>query len=425
MSRIWPLAGAAIGLLVWGIALPFLGDPRISYRVTPVDASGPPILIARGSFTMPSDGDPANRVVPSDSTPTADALSQVLQPLVQVMAMPEVAGALGLGELPVAEKVSPASGEPVLRAEGEGASPNREFSNPTQRTLEGALDPSAPKPIVIEQTTPTTELTAVAPRPSPSAESAASAREGTSPQVAPNQSVRGVRERVPMTSAAEVASPAQQLTKRELGSRVEAPAVADPAVATQSVPADPVGSVATASESADLVATVAVGSEHAESAGAGPTSPAQADSTFVERAPSVTPDPIDAHHGKSAPPELRFGHADSLAPGGAPVASLAQIMNPTEHPVKAVLRPAIMAGDSTLCPMLTMVAVLIDAHAGPRLLLTGPLPVAAHETEAQVIMDPGKIYDLAILVGLPRDLPNEYQGTSCTVDFLMHFLEIA
>ncbi|MFH1140102.1 MAG: hypothetical protein V1724_00175 [Chloroflexota bacterium] len=36
-----------------------------------------------------------------------------------------------------------------------------------------------------------------------------------------------------------------------------------------------------------------------------------------------------------------------------------------------------------------------------------------------MVMEPGVRYNLAILVSVPQDAGNEYQGVSCTVDFMM------
>jgi len=243
----WPLAGVVVGLLFWLIALPLLGDPRISYRVTPVDGEGPPILIARSSFSLASGTDMSLLVQPRkpDTTPTTFAQAEAARPLLWAMATPGVAEGLGLEDSMV--------------------------------------------------TIPT-------------------------------------------------------------------PAIAD--------------------------------------------------------------GPVGSSSGESAPPEPMFSHPERIPPGGQPVASLAQVMNPTEQPVQAELRPTVMVGDSRLCRALRMAAVSIESGAAPRLLMAGTISETMQEPPAPLIMEPGKRYDVAILVTLPSDLANEYQGVSCTVNFLMYFNEV-
>ena len=235
-SRRWHLAGLIVGLLTWLIALPFLGDPRISYQVTPVDADANPVLIARGSFAVTPVTEITVLEQPRGRTSerATYAQAEAAQPLLSAMAMPEVAAALGL--------VEPASLAPT------------------------AFDGSQP-----------------------------------------------------------------------------------------------------------------------------------------------------------APPHPMFSYPSNLPPGGTPSATLSQIMNPTEKPVLAKLSPTVMEGDSRLCSKVMMAVVSMRPGEDPSLLVAGTLTEVAEGPASPLIIEPGGRYDIALLVALPPDLPNEYQGASCTVNFLMEF----
>ena len=119
--------------------------------------------------------------------------------------------------------------------------------------------------------------------------------------------------------------------------------------------------------------------------------------------------------------EPMFSYPENLAPGGAPAASLSQVMNPTTQPVQAELRPEILGTDTHLCRRLRMAAVALEKGMVPRLFVSGSLPEVAEEGAGRMLIDPGERYDIAIIVAVPDDLPNEYQGMNCTVNFLMHF----
>ena len=231
----WSLAGIAAGLVIWILALPFLGDPRISYRMTPVEGAGLPILVARSSFGVVSGADvpmPARRPGLND-LPNTSAESDLVQPVLWAMAMPEVVEALGLQEHSVS-------------ASGEGDPSDSIFSDP-----------------------------------------------------------------------------------------------------------------------------------------------------------------------------------ETLPPGGAPSVSLAQLVNPTDKPLQGELRPTVMVGDARLCRALRVAVVAMESGMASRhVIMAGSIPETAQEPVTPLVMDPGKAYELAILVTLPPDLPNDFQGVSCTVNFLMHFAEV-
>jgi len=123
-------------------------------------------------------------------------------------------------------------------------------------------------------------------------------------------------------------------------------------------------------------------------------------------------------------PESPFGDPDMLPPGGKPVASMTQVVNPTDHPLQGTLRPAVMFGDAGLCRALKMAAVSIEAGAEPVVLLAGDLSKTLNEPATPLILEPAKSYDLALILALPENVPNDFQGTSCTVNFLMEFAEV-
>ena len=118
------------------------------------------------------------------------------------------------------------------------------------------------------------------------------------------------------------------------------------------------------------------------------------------------------------------GLADQLEPGGAPTASMSQVMNPTGQPIRGELQPVILEGDTRLCGSLRTAVVSIETGKAPRLLMGGVLMEFLQGGAASMILEPGKRYDLAVLLTLPLDVANEYQGGSCTVNFLMHFQEV-
>jgi hypothetical protein len=243
----WPVLGVVVGLLFWVIAIPFLGDPRISHGVTPASVEGPPVLVSRSSFSLLAEGQRTGAIKPSASGLLAEtnALAELFKPVRQAMKMPAVAEALGID----------------------------------------ILDFDAP-------------------------------------------------------------------------------------------------------------ISLAVGISSDSSAADAPV------------------------------PESPFGDPDMLPPGGKPVASMTQVVNPTDHPLQGTLRPAVMFGDAGLCRALKMAAVSIEAGAEPVVLLAGDLSKTLNEPATPLILEPKKTYDLALILALPENVPNDFQGTSCTVNFLMEFAEV-
>ena len=122
--------------------------------------------------------------------------------------------------------------------------------------------------------------------------------------------------------------------------------------------------------------------------------------------------------------EPAFSDPAAVPPGGKPVASMATVMNPTDKPLQGILRPTVMLGDSGLCRALKMAAVSLQEDSEPVVLLAGNLSQTMRDPVTPLILEPGKSYDLAILLALPPNVPNEFQGTSCTVNFLMDFAEV-
>ena len=122
-------------------------------------------------------------------------------------------------------------------------------------------------------------------------------------------------------------------------------------------------------------------------------------------------------------PEPEFSDPAAVPPGGKPVASMATVVNPTDQPLLGSLRPTVMLGDAGLCRALKMAAVSMRAGAEPVVLLAGDLAQTMRDPATPLLLEPGESYDLAILLALPPDIPNEFQGLSCTVNFLMDFAE--
>ena len=137
----------------------------------------------------------------------------------------------------------------------------------------------------------------------------------------------------------------------------------------------------------------------------------------------------DAADGKSpvvpASPKPAFSDPAAVPPGGKPVASMATVVNPTDQPLQGTLRPTVMLGDAGLCRALKMAAVSLAEGSEPVVLLAGDLSQTMRDPVAPLILEPGKAYDLAILLALPPNVPNEFQGLSCTVNFLMDFAEVS
>ena len=146
-------------------------------------------------------------------------------------------------------------------------------------------------------------------------------------------------------------------------------------------------------------------------------SPAPASSSAEADESATTP----SQPSSSSEAETMFSYPENLAPGGSPSASLAQILNPTDQPVLAELRPVILDADAGLCGELRIAAVLISGAIAPELLAGGPLMDVLEQRIDNIFIKPGQQYDLAIFVAVPDDLSNEHQNANCTVNFLMHF----
>ena len=101
------------------------------------------------------------------------------------------------------------------------------------------------------------------------------------------------------------------------------------------------------------------------------------------------------------------------------------VVNPTDQPLQGTLRPTVMLGDAGLCRALKMAAVSLTEGSEPVVLLAGDLSQTMRDPVTPLILEPGKAYDLAILLALPPNVPNEFQGLSCTVNFLMDFAEVS
>ena len=107
-----PVLGVVVGLLLWVIAIPFLGDPRISHGVTPASSEGPPALVSRSSFSLLSEGQRTSPIEQSSSGLLAEtnALEEQFKPVRQAMKMPAVAEALGIDLLELDAPMPPGVG---------------------------------------------------------------------------------------------------------------------------------------------------------------------------------------------------------------------------------------------------------------------------------------------------------------------------
>jgi hypothetical protein len=88
-----------------------------------------------------------------------------------------------------------------------------------------------------------------------------------------------------------------------------------------------------------------------------------------------------------------------------------------------------MLGDAGLCRALKMAAVSLadsseDERSEPIVLLAGNLSEITGDAVTPLVLEPGEAYNLAIFLALPPNVPNEFQGLSCTVNFLMDFAEV-
>jgi hypothetical protein len=138
--------------------------------------------------------------------------------------------------------------------------------------------------------------------------------------------------------------------------------------------------------------------------------------------------PVSAADGTSpegpTEPEPKFSDPAAVPPGGQPVASIATVVNSTDKPLQGTLRPTVMLGDAGLCRALKMAAVSLTEDSAPVVLLAGDLSQTMRDPVTPLLLEAGKSYDLAILLALPPNVPNEFQGLGCTVNFLMDFAEV-
>jgi len=286
-SRRLILAGIIAGLLLWVLALPLLGDPRISYRMTQVEGDGPPILVARTSFALAADTDMTPLIQPRrpNMAPSTYAQAKAVRPLIWAMETPGVAEAL-------------------------------EIEDKVMRII-------------------------------------------------------STQQLADLTSRSVVAQP-------------------------------------TSSKDTDPTAV-----------------PGTQDEQVVAGSPGPVPDNSTTFSPSYRfSREISFSYPEHLIPGGAPTASLAQILNPTEQPMRGELLPVVLEGDTRLCGGLRTAVVSMEKGTPPRLLTGGSLLEILQGPTANLILEPGKRYDLAVLVSLPLHASNQYQGGSCTVNFMMQFQEV-
>ena len=128
----------------------------------------------------------------------------------------------------------------------------------------------------------------------------------------------------------------------------------------------------------------------------------------VVEALQIAPLPIQATQEPFVTPE-------PLAPG-TPTMKLFQLMNPTDDPVEAAIRPQ-YEKDAELCRALRMATVSMEKQS--QMVVGGSFSEVAESVGPHLLLQPHELYNLALLVSVPMNLSNEYQGKSCQVDFML------
>ena len=101
---------------------------------------------------------------------------------------------------------------------------------------------------------------------------------------------------------------------------------------------------------------------------------------------------------------------------GTPTMNLFQMMNPTDDPVEASIRPQ-HEKDARLCSALRMATVSMAEQS--QLVIGGSFLEVAESVGPHLLLQPNELYNLALFVSVPMNLSNEYQGKSCQVDFIL------
>ena len=110
---------------------------------------------------------------------------------------------------------------------------------------------------------------------------------------------------------------------------------------------------------------------------------------------------------------------DTMVPG-SPSASMVQVVNRSTESVMARIRPEIiLQADNRLCEALKVVITVVQDGLEPQVVDGGTMADLMNPEGQEIMLTPGKQYDLAVLVSTPKDLDNSYQGTGCTVTFMM------
>ena len=116
-----------------------------------------------------------------------------------------------------------------------------------------------------------------------------------------------------------------------------------------------------------------------------------------------------------APNELRPTYPERMAPGDF-TASVARVTNPSRDQLVTQVIQAVVQGESSLCSGMRVVVVSVEVGKAPQMMKFGSLQEMQGPAR-DMVLEPGKSYDIAFLVSAPSNLPDEYQGLICTVNF--------
>lgn len=119
----------------------------------------------------------------------------------------------------------------------------------------------------------------------------------------------------------------------------------------------------------------------------------------------------------------RVSDPERMVPG-VPTASLVQVRAPSRKSLEGVVRAEIdRERESMLCDALRGAVAFVPKQGEPRLVAGGRIEAMASSGTELVVIDPDESSEFAIFVAVPSDLPNRYQGSSCSVNFLLDLRE--
>ncbi|MFW6174192.1 MAG: hypothetical protein ACOC5K_00230 [Chloroflexota bacterium] len=122
----------------------------------------------------------------------------------------------------------------------------------------------------------------------------------------------------------------------------------------------------------------------------------------------------------------KLAYPNMMVPG-SPSASAVQFMNRSNVAVQAGLRARIVEQgvNRELCEGLHVAATIARTGEEARVVWGGPLmEMADPQSRERFRMEPRANYEMAIVMAPPLNAGNEYQGKSCSVEFLVDTEEI-